>query len=88
VEEGKKVLGLDEEDIGRPKRGDLRRAAIGRVVWRLTAAVPDAWIAERFRFRSAANSNQQIRNIAHIPRKSLAREIREWSHRFDAKMDT
>ena len=72
------ALGLNESDVERPKRGDLRRAAIGWVVWHQTSGVPHRWIAEKLGFRTAANSSQQIRNFGKIPQKELPGEIRKW----------
>ncbi|NRB74782.1 MAG: transposase [Verrucomicrobiales bacterium] len=78
VREGIAALGLNESDVERPKRGDLRRAAIGWVVWHQTSGVPHRWIAEKLGFRTAANSSQQIRNFGKIPQKELPGEIRKW----------
>lgn len=75
---GKAALGFSDAQIGRPERGDLRRAANDRLIWTTTAVVPQKWIAEALDLKSAANSSQQIRRFAAIPPRRRTKSIQKW----------
>lgn len=78
LERGQRALGLSEAEIENPERVDLRRAAVGWMIWTRTAGVPQAWIAEKLNFKSAANASQQIRRFASLPVRHQPKLVREW----------
>ncbi|MFT5467627.1 MAG: putative transposase [Verrucomicrobiales bacterium] len=75
---GMTALGLRQEQIERPVRGDLRRLAIAWMIWTQTAGVSQGWIAERLNLKSAANASQQIRRFAALKNRERPKEIRRW----------
>jgi hypothetical protein len=78
LSEGMKTLELSEAEIRKPEYGDLRRSAIGWVIWHRTSGVSHAWIAERLNMKSAANSSQQIRKFGRLASRAMDSKIRNW----------
>ncbi len=71
------ALGLSELEIRKSVRGDLRRAAVVRVL-DSRASRSQKRIAQKLNMKSAANLSQQVRRFSKPPEKHLPAPIRTW----------
>jgi hypothetical protein len=79
LREGLQAAGLDWRNLQRLSGSDARKVAIARAIWEQTV-LPQTWLAERLRMRSAANVSQQLRrHRAHAKRSELPLSLQKWS---------
>ena len=66
-----------EEELLAGKRGDWRKAS---VAWRICkfTVVPQGWVADRLKMKSAANVSQQVRRFVNTPEDKLPEQVKEW----------
>jgi REP-associated tyrosine transposase len=79
LREGLQAAGLDWRNLQRLSGSDARKVVIARAIWEQTV-LPQTWLAERLRMRSAANVSQQLRrHRAHAKRSELPLSLQKWS---------
>ncbi len=69
LREGLQAAGLDLRNLQRLSGSDARKVAIAGAIWEQTV-VPQKWLAERLRMRSAANVSQQLRRHGSNAKRS------------------
>jgi hypothetical protein len=62
IQDGLWLLGLQEADLTRLKKGDLRKQVIAWMV-RKNTSVKNSWIAERLEMGHASNLSRQVHEV-------------------------